>query len=395
MVMLCATALGAGCIEDKPITPILPDHHLTFETGALFHPSQSGTFWDGITQEELFYFSDPTTRKRIRVMRRTGEQVLDIPLATVVDSIGKIEDLIMQGRDRILCVIYPRDQIVEIDQRGRILRLHELDSLVASDRGDVFNLLSSAGQMEFQDNTLFFGLDWRANLNDPELDWQGPERLAFLKNWHTRKSTTYNLAKVHIPPNELATVELALDSFYFKLMHRKDLNLDEVGRHTSAGKYIFAGTQFSNRILVLDRVTLTPVDTLWIQQPGSKLGYPVYTYDTHDALQREVLRRDAYTSGLVFRVEQDKTTGAYLVFVLPQVPQDTPEEQWGWNRAFFVHVYDKELKGPVSIHQFEGTEHSIGEVMSTSAGMYIARQRDREKKAAGHIVFDHFTFHVP
>jgi hypothetical protein len=393
MLVLLTAALSA-CTPPVPRYTTKPDHTLSFNAGAILHIGRSGTFTDARTGEEFFYFGTTLTHERVRVMRRNGDRVLDIPLGPAIERAGPDGVLTMVSWDSILWIGIHQDNLMLIDSVGMIKAFWDLDTLVANDRGDIFDLLPPFGTQELDRSCLYFGLDWRADRNTTGVPSDKTYELPSMDEWYREKNTAHELARVCLDLIGPPTVELALDSLCF---HRSgaEAYTSEVSKHWYLDDRVFMASEFSSDILVLSTRTLAIEDTLHIELEDGEVGLEVLTATEQEARPQEEILSEAETRAQVRAVKFDRTTGHILVFVQHNVPLDAPAEKRGMYRPFSVLVYDRGLNGPLAEHVLEGTEHSVMNIFSTASGIYLARQQDREAQAKGVHILDHFVFHAP
>lgn len=101
-----------------------------FNVGFVANHRFRGILQDSISDQHLFYFGDPVSRKVIKVFDQHGDLRFDVPLQESIRALNEIETFEVKSADTILVFGKQNNKIVIIDHSGKVWRTIALDSVI-------------------------------------------------------------------------------------------------------------------------------------------------------------------------------------------------------------------------------------------------------------------------
>lgn len=155
-LLLVVTLISCKKNVDKEIIKTT----VTFKTGYEIRSLFTGVFKDKTTNQELVYFAEPVTKKKIKFFDLDGHIKDSIDLKAIATDISDVLSISVFSKDTILFCTY--DKIVAVNSKGNIYKRVQLP--VKRGNNDT-NLFAGSILPNFTHNTeeIILSVDWKYN----------------------------------------------------------------------------------------------------------------------------------------------------------------------------------------------------------------------------------------
>lgn len=320
--------------KKEPQITFTPIKEITFNVGYPVSPKYTGTF--KFKENEYFYFGDVTTKKCINIFTFNGDQKWNIPLNSVINDGGEIDDVSIISPDTIIILTLYTNKLYFIDRKGNCWKKLFLDSVIKPANGDKFEYCSSIIQdFSLNKNSLILHCSWRAN----DKTIAPTQDLSYVKYFYDNVFKAPCFLKITNIFEDDITYKFGLNNFYSTMVDSPHV-MDDARFYYHYENKLFCFSTFSNKILEIDADLLTIKKEVIINSSYTNIGCkPIPINETTLYKIQDLVTATGRTDGAINRFLYDEYRKLFYVIVAHEIKPELQKEN-KYVRPWSFIIYD-------------------------------------------------------
>lgn len=243
-------------------------------------PNHSAKYYDKKSKQQLLYFADLTTRKKVIFFNKKGQEKYSVDLTDGLKSLdNNVHDIEVISLDTILLIQPYTNRVVLLNQEGHVWKNIDLNQTLklTLDSVQQYEFISSLSNtsaiINNQDLVFFVNIILNDKGYDSPFDWVFANRVNYWKNnQFIRINNVLSDSPSHLFGGKLRQAISPKDSNAY---------IVEIFNHfLVTTKYIYATNLFSNKVFIIDAETLEVIGVKVIKSKYTSLGIPVLSSKT-------------------------------------------------------------------------------------------------------------------
>ena len=353
----------------------------------------SGVVFDRILDQELLYFGDLTTAKKIVFFDFDGNEIQQVDLKNIIQQTPHgVRNLTVIARDSILLMEEYTSTLILANEKGELNNKVDLTLFYPSDYLVEFN---SSIFSDFSQNFLRDGVFVSYGLS-PDNDFGQNSRIESLKSYYNQVSERAYFVQFK---NVLDTIKIkSLDHLIgFKQTYSPvDHFTFEFSHYNVHDDFILFSSWYSDKLYIYDFHKQKMRKELKIESDYTTIGgTPFLITEDNLQLMDSLLKIRGSFNGLINRFFYDESNKNLFVQVYHE-QKDRASDIRGAARPWSLLIYNDDLN-KVFEKPFQHGEYSMGFTILTQKGLMLRRidkneQEFNKKNQTKRFSFDVFTF---
>jgi len=283
---------------------------LTFTIDFFPHLRCSGSYFDKKHNKTLIYFSEPTTRKELKIFDDQTNELYSIDLKEAVNYLnGDVYNLTFFSKDTIVLSGFYNNRLAYIDSQGELWKTAELTNLLQkNDYQYEVHPTSSCGTIKKGKNLLLH-TEYRGRIkSDTLINYYDN-----LVNWYKNSFESYHFFYVDNIFSDNLSGRFKVKELY-KNLYNKPYGFTEPKFYSIINDKIFVFTTYSDYFLIFDANTFELIKKVQLHSDYTKIGVdPIELNEKNIGSYQDVLNQKARRVGYVEDVLYDNKTKNYLL----------------------------------------------------------------------------------
>lgn len=343
----------------------------TFNVGFVPSPKYINTFFDIESGRELLYFGDPVTKKTLKFFNFDGLLIKEVPLLETIKLLGEIDVITVISLDSIVINSLYTNKIVIINGKGESWKLHDLNKLIVSKIGNVYNYYGiNIPSYTVDKNNLYLNCDFNYNGYDISKDIVPTGKFENYDYMYNKLIEDPYLLRFNNYLSGIPKIEHFLFGFKKNYSLKKAFFLENASFIKTDLGFLFHSV-YSNNLFLIDTLTLKLKSKITIKSDFTQLGIPPL-----------FLTKESYNNLGNIQVENTKTSG-YIgqifshddnTYIFVSLPNKNNSKHLDPSNDFSIINYDKNFNR-LKEYLFKNGEFNGGRAIMTKKGLIIPKNK--------------------
>lgn len=307
---------------------------ISYNVGFNANSKCSGAFYNFKTKQDIVYFGDTKTNKKIKFFIKDGTLIKEISIATIVNELKEIDNIFITTLDSINLFSLRSNKILTINDRLEKISEINLQKLIYKN-GDVYQYGISpiSSNIIFKNNILLASI-WQENLNI-KLDSTKNKYVNYSENLFN----STNLIQVSLNKRSNLQSKPILNSFYKNISKVPQIFAEDF-QYAIINKKLIVISFYSSTIYIFNQLSgqlLKKVDIL--SNYSSILNGGIDIKEAAGNNLQNIVNKEINKS-MIRNIFFDSKKEIYEVVFQHQINQNEDRN----NRKFSVILYDKNFK---------------------------------------------------
>lgn len=372
-----------GCSSSERDAVINIQQTVSFQTEWPWMQRYSGTLLDDSTGREFIFSGDPHTHQLIRVFNPAGGVLKDVPLSTVLDSLGELDSFTMISPDRFFAQQVHGPRVAVFASDGQVVQTWSLKDALCDKYGDRYALSGASNGPSYHKGTVYMETDWIGACVSPQ-DSRHKSLEAAHRDYFRDATRKCKVAAIKI--EDQSAVKFGACDILVHLSDTPRCTIGGVLRIFTQGR-LFAISAYCPEVLELDD------DELFVtaRYPLSFSGGVPAIYPP--PISSEDIRMQGYNSRLIREpkitaFKYDARSDKFLAIVYHKSEKENELEVDYTARAFSILVLDGNMH-VISESQFDQGKYSANVLLTFSDSSWILAASHGPKNVRKPKVFHH------
>lgn len=286
---------------------------ITFKT--LVGSGYPEIYFEKELNQEIIYFSDDITEKKIKFFSKAGTLLKNTPLDSALKSIDNIGRITVISFDTIIINSNYTNQILIIDRNGKVWKNYSLENSLIDSLGNQYEIISSTYPVLQNPNSLIYSISWRNNLR--LLDQESSEKTDVENLEDFFNNVSKSAYFVNLKNFLKDSTQLSFKNYnFYKKISEKNCVFAEPPSYFVFDDNIFVSSLYSSNLFSLNKTNLTYDKSINVNSDYSSIGTnPLLINEKVLGKIQDSITYKEKISGRIEKLLYDKTKSEYYLII--------------------------------------------------------------------------------